>query len=87
MGEMPREARARTLRILTFIELLDANDHQSQTGVRRNGDLLLMVVGSGHPETQPAAVDECRCREVKDVIQHGQEAVWSLGVYVVGGSW
>jgi hypothetical protein len=49
-----------------------------QAGVVGDLDLLVEVVGGGHPEGEAAVVNEGEGGKIEDVVEHCEEAVWPL---------
>lgn len=70
------------------VEGLDTDCDELEARVCRHGELLVLVVGGGHPEGAAAAIDERLRGEVQDVLQDEGEAVGLLGgdeAWVSGG--
>jgi hypothetical protein len=41
-----------------------------------DGNLLVLVVGGGHPKRKAPVIHQGLGRKLEDVVQHGDEAVW-----------
>lgn len=50
-------------------------------------ELNLVLVRGGHPEREPAVVDEVQCCKVQDIVEHSLKTIRSLGwdVLVLSG--
>lgn len=67
----------------TFIEGLNAHADKQKRGMCRDGQFVVLIISRGHPHGKSAVILEgCGCK-VENVIQHGLEAVSSLGWYKV----
>lgn len=59
----------------TFVELLDRDRHQLHCWMAGDGDLHIFVISCWHPHAEPRIIHHVLVAKVKNIIEHGIEAV------------